>query len=182
MTLFSREKLSQLEASETTAAPRHTVLIVDDKDANLSVMAAILRPFYHVLEARDGQEALTLIEGLSNPDDLACIVSDHRMPRLTGVELFERVQLILPRTIRIIVTGYIDVDAVVDAINKAKVHKFIVKPFDAADFLATVQGAIEIFDVQQKFAASHSQLLSENRALQSRNEELEALSRKLNQK
>jgi response regulator RpfG family c-di-GMP phosphodiesterase len=173
MTLFSREKLTQLEASEHAPVLRHSVLIVDDKDANLSVMAAILRPFYHILEARDGQEALSMVAGLEHPDSLACIISDHRMPRMTGVELFEKVMPLVPRTVRIIVTGYIDVDAVVDAINKAEVHKFIVKPFDASEFLATVQRAVESFDAQQRLLDGHAQLLEENRALRQRNEELE---------
>ncbi|MES3025881.1 MAG: response regulator [Pseudomonadota bacterium] len=177
MTLFSREKLARIEASEVAEAPRHSVLIVDDKDANLSVMAAILRPFYHVLEARDGQEALALIEGLANPDELACIVSDHRMPRMTGVELFEQVQPLLPHAIRIIVTGYIDVDAVVDAINKAEVHKFIVKPFDAAEFLQCVRRAIDAFDARQQLVRSHAALLVENEELKKRNAALEALNK-----
>jgi len=166
--MFSQEKLTQIEALESAASPSHTLMIVDDKSANLSVMAAILRPFYHVLEAHDGQEALTMIEGLDDPQSVACIISDHRMPRMTGVELLEKLQPLLPGAVRVIVTGYIDVDAVVDAINKAEVYKFIVKPFDAKEFLATVKRAIDKFDEQQEQSNRYAGLVAENRALQAR--------------
>lgn len=151
--MFSPEKLSQVEAQESAAAASQTVMIVDDKSANLSVMAAILRPHFRVLEANDGQEALTMIKSLEDPHSVACIISDHRMPRMTGVELFEQVQPLLPDAVRVIVTGYIDVDAVVDAINKAEVFKFIVKPFDAKEFLATVKLAVEKFSAQRALHA-----------------------------
>jgi FixJ family two-component response regulator len=175
MATFSYHKLSQIQAADAAGAPRHTVMIVDDKDANLSVMAAILRPHYHILEARDGQEALALMESLEQRDHVACIVSDHRMPRLTGVQLFERILPLAPHAARIIVSGYIDVDAVVDSINKAEVYRFIVKPFEADDFLHTVQRAVASFEDKQAAAESHRQLLAENLALSQRNAELEAI-------
>lgn len=172
--MFSPEKLTQIEALESAASASHTVMIVDDKSANLSVMAAILRPYYRVLEANDGQEALTMLRNLEDRGAVACIISDHRMPRMTGVELFEQLQPLLPAAVRVIVTGYIDVDAVVDAINKAEVFKFIVKPFDAKEFLATVKLAVDKYDEQQEQAKRHAGLLAENRALQARIAALEA--------
>jgi DNA-binding NtrC family response regulator len=174
MAMFSQIKLSQLEAQEQRSQPVHTVMIVDDKSANLSVMAAILRPYYQVLEASDGQEALTAIEGIQHPENLACVISDHRMPRMSGVELLEKIQPLLPRTPRILVTGYIDVDAVVDSINKAGVFRFIVKPFDAEDFLATVKRAVDTFERQRAQSAAHARLIEENRQLRARNASLEA--------
>ncbi len=171
--MFSPEKLSQLKALESAASASQTVMIVDDKSANLSVMAAILRPHFHVLEANDGQEALTMLQSLEDPQSVACIISDHRMPRMTGVELFEQLQSVLPDAVRVIVTGYIDVDAVVDAINKAEVYRFVVKPFDAKEFLATVKAAVDKFEQQQQ---RHAGLLAENRALQARIAALEARS------
>lgn len=169
--MFSSEKLSRIEARESSAATGHTVMIVDDKSANLAVMAAILRPHFHVLEASDGPEALAMLRNLEDPGSVACIISDHRMPRMTGVELFEQLQPLLPDAVRIIVTGYIDVDAVVDAINKAEVYKFIVKPFDAKEFLQLVQRAVERYEEERN---RHAGLLAENRALQARIAALEA--------
>jgi response regulator RpfG family c-di-GMP phosphodiesterase len=166
MAIFKKETLSQLNLTQYSNARRYSVLVVDDKDSNLSVMSSILRADYHVLEARDGQEALALIEGLQDPEDLACIVSDYRMPRLNGVELFEKAQLIVPKTSRIIVTGFIDIDAIVDSINRGGICKFIVKPFEASDLLGAVQSAVQSYEAYQ-------QLLLETHTLQTRNAELE---------
>ncbi|HXA47438.1 MAG TPA: response regulator [Burkholderiaceae bacterium] len=166
MAIFKKETLAQLNQAQASTARQYNVLVVDDKDSNLSVMSAILRNDYHVLEARDGQEALALIESLEDPESLACIVSDYRMPRLNGVELFEKAQLIAPKTSRIIVTGFIDIDAIVDSINRGGICKFIVKPFEASDLLDAVRSAVQSYE-------SYQQLLSETHTLQTRNAELE---------
>lgn len=121
---------------------RPSVMIVDDMDANVSVMATILRPHFHVIEAQDGLEAIGLIEALPAAQTLACIVSDHRMPRMSGVQLFEQTLRLLPEARRILVTGYLDIDAVIDAINKGKIYHFVAKPFDAPEFLLTVRCAV----------------------------------------
>jgi len=85
MPLFSSEKLKQIKAREAPAADRPRVLLVDDEPANLRMMAALLEREFELLEAPDGQAAWELIESLSETESLACIVSDQRMPRLTGV-------------------------------------------------------------------------------------------------
>lgn len=158
MAIFKKEILAQIERDAELPAERHTVMIVDDKDANVSVMAAILRPYFHLVEARDGQEALKLIEAMDAPHTLACVISDHRMPKMTGVELFERCVSLLPHTRRILVTGFMDLDAIVDSINKGAVYKFVAKPFDAADFLLTVRCAVASFDSRRCLADYHLEL------------------------
>ena len=158
MALFKKELLAQIERDAVPAASQHTVMIVDDKDANVSVMAAVLRPYFNLIEAHDGPEALSLIEALEEPEKLACVISDHRMPKMTGVELFERVATLLPQTRRILVTGFMDMDALVDAINKAAVYKFVAKPFDAADFLLNVRCAVAAFDAERSMAEYHRDL------------------------
>jgi response regulator RpfG family c-di-GMP phosphodiesterase len=197
MALFTQQMMDRLDADGAQNPIRHTVMVVDDKDANLSVMAAILRPFYHLLEARDGEEALSLVEELDKERPLACVVSDHRMPRRNGVELLERIQQLRPRTTRIIVTGYIDVDTIIDSINKAGIYKFVVKPFDPHDFLLTVRRAVELHELQVQVAAgnddlrekiqqqtkeleeSTAKLLAANQALLDRNAEFEEINKQL---
>lgn len=164
MAIFKKELLEQLDGAAADHAPRHTVLLVDDKDANISVMAAILRPHFNLLEARDGEEALAMVRALPDPQALSCIVSDHRMPRLTGVGLFEQVRPLAPAARRILVTGYMDLEAVIDAINKAQVHKFIAKPFDARDFLLAVHSAVLAFEADQRLAAYHRALAASGAA------------------
>jgi response regulator RpfG family c-di-GMP phosphodiesterase len=174
MAIFKKELLAQIERDAAPAGPQHTVMIVDDKDANVSVMAAVLRPHFHLIEARDGHEALSLIQALEAPGELACVISDHRMPKMTGVELFERIAPLLPQTRRILVTGFMDMDALADAINKAAVYKFVAKPFDAADFLLNVRCAVAAFNAERSLADYHRELEQLNPAGTARSAELQA--------
>jgi response regulator RpfG family c-di-GMP phosphodiesterase len=153
MSIFKAENLAQADVKAALPEPRHTVMVVDDVRANASVMAAILRPHFHLIEAHDGEEAMALIDALPAAQELACVISDHRMPRMSGVQLFERLRRTLPQTRRVLVTGYMDMDAVVDAINRAEVYRFVAKPFDAADFLLTARCAVAAFDAARAQAA-----------------------------
>ncbi|UGQ47992.1 diguanylate cyclase domain-containing protein [Massilia endophytica] len=159
MAVFSKKKLIQFQTAEALLSPKtHRVLVVDDEEANRKVMASILRPHFDVLEAKDGLEALSRIEALADTAGFSCIVSDQRMPGLTGVELFERLVAQMPAAVRIIVTGFTDVGAIVDSINRAQIYRFILKPFDANDFLLTVQRAVETVELQRQLAAHHEEL------------------------
>ncbi len=158
MALFNMKRLDSLENSPGKPDVRPMVLIVDDEAANRQVMTALLSPSYRLLVATDGQDALDIIDQLEDKNTLAAIISDQRMPRLTGIQLFERLRLSLPLAIRIIVTGFIDIDAIVNSINRAEIYKFIIKPFDAQDFILTVKRAVEAFDLRQKLDAYHSNL------------------------
>jgi response regulator RpfG family c-di-GMP phosphodiesterase len=178
MAFFSKQSLDRLDAKEASNAIRHTVMIVDDKPTNLSVMAAILRPHYHLLEAGDGQEALNVIEGLDESQVLACVISDYRMPHCNGVELLEQVQQRMPQTTRIIVTGYIDADAIIDSINKAGIFKLIVKPFAATDFLLAANSAVEKYEQQQQYLTRYETLEAQVRE---QTKELEACRLKLSE-
>ncbi|MFZ6721417.1 response regulator [Undibacterium sp. Ji49W] len=150
MAVFSTKNLAQLQAGLDLALPRYSVLIVDDKESNLSVMASVLRDHFHVLEARDGLEAIGIINSIGATDKLACIVSDYRMPRMGGVDLFIEAKRLVPLTSRIMVSGYIDVDAVIDSINLGGICKFIVKPYDSQQLLDAVHFAIQQFETMSK--------------------------------
>jgi response regulator RpfG family c-di-GMP phosphodiesterase len=158
MSLFKAENLPRADHRTALPEPRHTVLVVDDVRANAAVMAAILRPHFHLLEAHDGAEALALIDTMPPSQQLACIVSDHRMPGMSGLQLLLQVRDRLPQTRRVMVTGYMDMDALVDAINRAEIYRFVAKPFDTADFLLTVRCAVAAFEAARTHAAVHSAL------------------------
>jgi response regulator RpfG family c-di-GMP phosphodiesterase len=158
MSNFKTSNLAALGAPQSLPANRPSVMIVDDMDANVSVMATILRPHFHVIEAGNGPEALALAEAVRAPQALACIISDHRMPRMSGVQLFERMQRLLPDARRILVTGYLDIDAIIDAINKGKIYHFVAKPFDAPEFLLTVRCAVASFQAAVQRQAWHAAL------------------------
>ena len=157
MQFFNPTRLTALEAKTKTTNPQ-IILVVDDEAANRQAITSLLSGHYQLLEASDGQHALDVIAQIPNQDQLVCIISDQRMPNLTGVELFERLLPVLPRTIRIIVTGFIDVDAIVDAVNRAHIYQFFIKPFDPHDFILTVKRAVEAYELQMKLDTHHALL------------------------
>lgn len=151
MSIFKKVKPGELNT--TVSHPQYTVLLVDDEPDNLNVLRSILGSRYNILQAIDGQEALDMVRSMPNPEQLTLVVSDQRMPRLTGVQLCEQLCTLLPDTMRIIVTGYIDIDAIVDSVNRARIYKFVIKPFDRHDFELTVQRAIEAYEMKRQFDA-----------------------------
>jgi len=113
------------------------VLIVDDDAPNLAVLAPVLENDYEVEEAGSGAEALAILA--EKQFDL--IVTDQRMPEMTGVELLERVRILQPDVAGIVLTGFTDSPAIMSAINRAQVFRFLTKPWEAHDVLAAVAQA-----------------------------------------
>lgn len=184
MSLFSKKKLNELQAKESSSK-KHTVLIVDDEESNRKVMASVLRDFYNVLETEDGVAALELVKSMDEPEKISMVISDQRMPNMTGVELFEQLATIIPKTVRIIVTGFIDVESIIDSVNKAHIYKFILKPFERVDFLWTAKRAVETFELQKKLD-DHMKSLEQRvhertKELAAKNEELQQAYHKLEQ-
>ncbi len=157
------KKISPGELSAAPPPPQYTVLLVDDEKENLNVLCSILGNRYNILLAKDGQEALDLVQSMAHPEQLTLVVSDQRMPRLTGVQLCEQLCTISPDTMRIIVTGYIDIDAIVDSVNRARIYKFVIKPFDRHDFELTVQRAIEAWEAKHQHDVHVNNLKTELR-------------------
>jgi len=149
MGLFSKEKLKQLQR-ETKVDRKHKILIVDDEEANLRVLSEMLEREYQVITARDGQEALELVQQDLERDQIHLIISDQRMPGLSGVEFLERTIPIIPKSKRIILTGFTDVEVIIDAINKGQIYKFILKPFDLDDMRLSVLRALEAHELEEK--------------------------------
>lgn len=108
------------------AAPRLTTLFVDDDERILNALRALFRNDYEVLTAASGAKALELLE----QHDVAIVVSDQRMPEMTGVELLREVRKHAPRTVRLLLTGYSDLAAMVGSINEGEVFRFVKKPWD----------------------------------------------------
>lgn len=176
MALFKKTKLEQIEASAHTIATGPLTLIVDDEEANLRVMSAILAPFFRVITATSGQQALDILHGMDSKQDLACIISDQRMPNMTGVDLLQQSLAITPDSMRIIVTGFSDIHAIIDSINKAEIYRYIVKPFDTNDFVMTIQRAAESFDLKRQLHTFHREL---EEKVQQRTEQLAEKNREL---
>lgn len=122
--------------------PELKILVVDDELANLQKMQRTLIGRYPVLAASSGREALEIIR---REDSIAVIIADQRMPGMTGLELFRETLALLPQAIRIILTGYTDVDVLLEAINRCRVYRYMVKPWDPRDLLMTVERGLESY-------------------------------------
>ena len=113
----------------TTAAPRHggdgALLAVDDEPAITASIADQLHRRYHVLTAGSGEEALATLR----TEKVSVILTDQRMPGMTGVDLLARVAEEVPDVTRLLVTGYSDIEAVVRAVNEGKVYYYLSKPW-----------------------------------------------------
>ncbi len=149
MSLFKEETLEKIK-KEKQQIQKRTILIVDDEEQNLVTLKDALIDYYDILTATDGQEALELLQRESNPERVHMVISDQRMPNMTGVELLRRSLEIIPASIRIILTGFTDVEAVMDSINQASIYKFILKPFDKQDILLTIKRGLEVYDLEKK--------------------------------
>lgn len=146
------------------------VLLVDDEPDNLDVLASLLEDDWDVLTAGDGVEALELIEA-HGPMDL--VISDQRMPRMTGVELLSRVARTHPETVRVVLTAYSDVEPMIRAVNDGSVYRFLLKPFEAAELRQVVLEAVEH---RASNAALHmlvDALFRQEQSLESTRQELE---------
>ncbi len=124
----------------TTGATQSSpgVLLVDDEPDNLELLRRALRGLAKLSTATDGDEALDLVRS----GNFACVVTDHLMPGLTGVELLERAARIAPRTERILVSAFGDADVLTDAINRGHISHFLHKPVDLRELRRLVKRAI----------------------------------------
>jgi response regulator RpfG family c-di-GMP phosphodiesterase len=127
-----------LAATDLSPAPRaparHTLLIVDDERDVLDSLRHLFHREYRVLTAEGGEPAL---EALAT-QDVHVILSDQRMPGLTGDALLGRVRRTHPDVVRMLFTGYADLDAVVRAVNDGNIYRYIVKPWDSAELESVV--------------------------------------------
>ena len=123
---------------------KQKLLVVDDEPDNLDLLYRTFHREYKVLRADNGPEALEI---LANEKDVAVIISDQRMPLMSGTEFLSLTATQYPDIIRIILTGYTDVEDLVEAINAGKVFKFVTKPWNADELKAVVGQAMDTHNV-----------------------------------
>ena len=147
--------------SKDLSATKPKLLYVDDERSNLVAFRAILRDSYEVLIAENADEAFQL---LGSHDDVPLIVSDQRMPGMTGTELLEKVAADYPDTARMILTGYSDIDAVIDAINRSRIYYYFKKPWNEwevrlilANALESVMTRRQLIESERRFRSTFEQ-------------------------
>lgn len=117
------------------------VLYVDDDEYNLRVFKASFRFDYQIFLAKSAKEGLEILK----ENEIHVIIADQKMPEVTGVQFFESLISQYPETIRILLTGYSDIESVIDAINKGKIFYYIKKPWNESDIKLAIEKAGEIY-------------------------------------
>lgn len=130
----------QSKANEGT---KYTILVVDDEIDNVNLLKRTLRREYDVITATSGFEALEILSSVDK--EVALIISDQRMPGMTGVEFMAKTMEIHPWTVRILLTGYSDIDAMIDGINKCELFQYVTKPWDPSELKMIVDKAVESY-------------------------------------
>ena len=137
------------------------ILYVDDEVNNLISFKATFRIKYNVFTAESGEEAIKLLKD----NTINVIITDQRMPGMTGVEFLESILQDYPDPMRLLLTGYADMNAVIDAVNKGKIFHYLSKPWNEEELDMTIQRAYEIYnkrmaekELNDKLTISNEQL------------------------
>jgi DNA-binding NtrC family response regulator len=143
-------------------------MIVDDEPANLRTLERLFRSDYQVVTAPSGAEALALLEH----HEVALLISDQRMPAMTGIELMMKTVGIRPQMVKILLTGYTDVGALIEALNSGLVYRYLTKPWNNDELRLTVSRALEHYEMMK----SKHLLGMENQRLRARLKKIGELS------
>lgn len=144
---------------------KYGLLIVDDEPANLQKLQRAFIGQYNVYSALSGVEALKILE--NTPVD--AIITDQKMPDMTGIELLEMSQKSHSNLVRIVLTGFTDVEDLIAAINTGKVHKYITKPWEPDALLLAIQDALEKMELVRENERLAKELQSANEKLLNEN-------------
>ncbi|MFE4108047.1 response regulator [Almyronema epifaneia] len=150
------------QSGSAKAAAKAKILVVDDETDNLDLLYRTFFRNFQVLRASSGAEALEI---LAAQPEVAVIISDQRMPGMSGTELLSQVAAQYPNIIRIMLTGYTDVEDLVEAINAGKVFKYVTKPWDEDDLKAIVQQAVETHSILEARTADLARVLRQETLL-----------------
>ena len=149
---------------------QHTILCLDDEPNILQSLKRLLRKEgYNLLLASSGEEAYKLLEG----NDVHLIISDQRMPQMNGTEFLARVKEKYPDILRVILTGYTDVDSITESINKGHIYKFFLKPWNDHNLKLEIRQALEQYDLIKANQHLDETVVRQNQELQQINEKLE---------
>ncbi|MCB0406203.1 MAG: diguanylate cyclase [Bdellovibrionales bacterium] len=154
------------------------ILLVDDEAENLKALERTLREHFDVVVMSDPLEALKVV-GKGN---FEVVVSDQRMPKMTGTELLAKVAKLSPLSTRIILTAFTEVKEILDAINRAEIYRFVTKPWDNNDLIATLKQASVTHRLRKENKELVEKLEEQNRTLITKERELKTLNLELEKK
>jgi len=130
-------------AKEKSLTP---ILYVDDEEHNLTSFNSTFRRDYEIHLASSGQMGLEIMKN----HDIHLVITDQRMPDMTGIEFLEKIVPDYPDCIRIVMTGFSDMDAIIQAINKGRIYHYISKPWNRKELKLTMDRALEVYNLKQQ--------------------------------
>ncbi len=152
-----------------TIPKKHTLLVVDDEMDVCDSVHDLLRRDFKVLRAKSAEEGFKLLQ----ENEVHIIMSDQRMPRVSGVEMLAEVRAGHPQAVRMLFTGYADVESVIAAINQGRIFKFLKKPWQPRDLEEAVREAAREYDRLIEQADTMARLHDDVNALRTRVSALE---------
>ena len=147
------------------------ILFVEDDPENAELFVNCFDEEYSILCAASGEEALEIFK---REEDIAMVLSDQGMPGMSGVDLLSHVYARKPETIRIIITGFVDISNAIDAINKGHIYQFILKPWDIVQMRIILDQASNTWLLQRENRELQEQVVAQNKLLTRTNEQLQA--------
>ena len=147
----------------------YPILYVDDEPENLRIFELSFKRDFAIRTALSGEEGLERI----NREPIALVLSDHRMPGMTGVDFLTRVNEIDPKTVRILVTAYGDAQTLSNAINSGAIYRFVPKPWEPEEMRVTLRRGIEVYALDREREQLIQELTLLNRVSHSITQELE---------
>ncbi len=152
------------------AVNERTLLLVDDEENVLRALKRLCRrDGYRILTAGGGKEGLELLQ----ENRVGVIVSDQRMPEMSGVEFLSKVKELYPETVRIMLSGYTELGSVTDAINRGAIYKFLTKPWDGNLLRENIAEAFKSYELVRENERLATELRDSNESLTQANEDLE---------
>lgn len=150
----------------------HSILIVDDEKNIISALKRLLRnENYNIFSGNSGAEGLEILK----KETVQLIISDQRMPGMNGTEFLSRVMQEHPDIIRIILSGYTDIDSITEAINKGHIYKFLLKPWNDSSLVLEIRQALDQYDLIESNRKLHMTVFEQNKKLKMINENLERI-------
>jgi adenylate cyclase len=122
------------------------ILYVDDEAHNLTSFVATFRKEYKIYTATNGNDALEIMRA----SEIKLVITDQRMPEMTGIQLLEKLSPEFPDSIRMILTGFSDIEVIIEAINSGRVFRYITKPWDENELRMTIENARQLFELQTR--------------------------------
>ncbi|MCS6794728.1 MAG: response regulator [Raineya sp.] len=147
---------------------RYKILYVDDEESNLRIFKMAFKRYYDIFTAISGQEAIKIL----HQEAIQLIITDQKMPEMTGTEFLEKTLPEFPNIIRIILTGFSDIEAVVRAINKANVYRYVTKPWDREEMKKIIDEGLALYQYREDKDIKIALLEKENQVLREKIQEL----------